>query len=286
MTSEGTGLKLRVCTYNCKNYFVSEASAFKKPDSERTALAQIVEQIDADIISLQEIENYSALEDINNRLRNPYPYLNLHKSNSKRGINLGTLSKQIFDGVSHRSYPLLAPDGSGLLEYRTTQDRLDNRLTPALFQRDLALSEFNIKGKSLLLFNTHLKSPNNYKWFINNANTLRLGEASLIRKIMSPYISNPDHYLILNGDLNQRYKHPSLIPICGWKELNDPVRKEVMKSSRKTTTFHSKPRQRIDYLLFSHSLLPHYQTGSATIHDSDIARTASDHLPVSIDFIF
>ena len=277
-------MKLRIATYNCKNYFLSPESKSVKSARERNAVTRVIEAVNADILCLQEVENASVLDEINQNLSNPYTYCLIENGNSDRGINVGIMSRLIFDGQSHRNTHLKDKNGQSLYGYQNQNCHAKGELSPVGFQRDLFLAEFNINGKTLLVFNTHLKSRRNYKWYKYDAETIRLCEAAAIREILSQYASNPDHLIILAGDLNQRHRGESILPITDWRELQDPVYEEIQSIDPTTTTFHSKPKERIDYLLPGTNLHHHYISGSAKIHKSSIAKKASDHYPVSLDF--
>jgi endonuclease/exonuclease/phosphatase family metal-dependent hydrolase len=279
-------LKIRIATYNCKNYFLSPESNAVKPARERKALARVIDTVDADILCLQEVENGSVLEEINQNLSRPYNYCLVESGNSNRGINIGMMSRLIFDGQSHKETHLKSKNGQPLYGYQTENCRKTESLSAMGFQRDLFLAEFNINGKTLLLFNTHLKSRRNYKWFQYDADTIRWSEASMAREILSQYISNPDYLVLLAGDLNQRHRGESIKPITDWAELRDPIFEDIQYNDPSATTFHPKPKERIDYLLPAINLYHHYIPGSAKIHKSTMAKKASDHFPVSIDFEF
>jgi endonuclease/exonuclease/phosphatase family metal-dependent hydrolase len=277
-------LKIRIATYNCKNYFLSPESNSVKPARERKALARVIDTVSADILCLQEVENRSVLDEINKNLSNPYDYCLVESGNSNRGINVGIMSRLVFDGQSHKETHLKDKNKQLLYGYQTENCNRTESLSAVRFQRDLFLTEFNIKGKTLLLFNTHLKSRRNYQWFKHDADTIRWSEASMTREILSQYIYNSDYLVLLAGDLNQRHRGESIKPITDWAELRDPIYEDIECNDPAATTFHPKPKERIDYLLPSLNLYIHYIPGSAKIHQSTIAKKASDHFPVSIDF--
>ena len=67
-------MKIRVCTYNCKNYFSSSEVDLAKSGKEKNALIKMINRINADILCLQEVQNQSVLEEINQALKHPYDY--------------------------------------------------------------------------------------------------------------------------------------------------------------------------------------------------------------------
>ena len=279
-------MKLRIATYNCKNYFLSSENRAPKPVRERNALARVIAAVDADILCLQEVENTSVLEKINDDLPQPYDYCLVKSGNSNRGINIGVMSRLMFEGQSHKQTHLKDENGQPLYNYNSQSLSKTNTLSEMGFQRDLFLYEFNINGKTLLVFNTHLKSRRNYKWFNHDADKIRWSEASAIRTILAEYTSNTNYLVLLAGDLNQRHRDQSIRPITDWPELTDPVYDEIQSINPTATTFHTKLKERIDYLLPGINLNQHYISGSAKIHKTTIAKKASDHFPVSLDFNF
>ncbi|MFT5111963.1 MAG: endonuclease/exonuclease/phosphatase family metal-dependent hydrolase [Parasphingorhabdus sp.] len=279
-------MNISVCTYNCKNYFLSSDVGYEKSENEKRAIASVITNINADIVCLQEVASLSVLEDINQRLDSPYQYWQLEEGNSNRGINIGMMSRLAFKGLSHKQSVLEHLDKSILYEYKDKESYQGKQLSPAGFLRDLYLGTFDINGKRLLIFNTHFKSRKNYSWFNHRADKLRLAEAFLTRKILGEFVDSPDHLVLLAGDLNQRYTHSSLRPLCGWQSLYDPVRREIIPVRKNATTYHAKKKERIDYIFLCKNLRHYYIEDSATIHDSLLARIASDHLPVSVDLDF
>ena len=208
-----------------------------------------------------------------------------NRGNSERGINVGIMSRLIFQGESHKHAELVGNDGKVLQEYKNKQSVVQGKTSAAQFQRDLYLCEFNVKGKSLLVFNAHFKSRKNYSWLKNDADTLRTAESLMAREIIRKYISDENNLVLLAGDLNQKHKHHSIKTITKWPKLNDPVLHEIISLQPGATTYHAKAKERIDYLLMSDSLYEFYEKGSAKIFSSETAKIASDHLPCSIDLI-
>ena len=53
--NRGSMLSIRICTYNCKNYFSAENAGYSKPAREKKALAKTINSVAADILCLQEV---------------------------------------------------------------------------------------------------------------------------------------------------------------------------------------------------------------------------------------
>ena len=112
----------------------------------------------ADILCLQEVGSHETLQEINRQLERPYSYTRLEQGNSDRGINIATLSRYPFDGLSHKDRQLKTDPENILYEFRDERSSLNQTLSPALFSRDLYLSRFQFGECQLLVFNTHFPS--------------------------------------------------------------------------------------------------------------------------------
>ena len=242
----------------------------------------MVAKIDAQILGLQEVENEAALAQLNERLPEPYAHCKLVQGNSQRGINVAFMSRLPFDLTSHRQLTLTDESGQELREFSSAQAAQSGLSTPARFQRDLLLAQFKLDGHTIAVFNTHLKSRIQNAWSGNDSDVIRAAEARALSAIVCAYEKqNPDHAIIVLGDLNQRADHASLQPIMSLRYF-DPVLSELMPENTQLSTHWSKPRDRIDYLLLSRIAHQQYVKGSATVHREAGARKASDHYPVSV----
>lgn len=85
---------LRVATWNLLNLF-DDADEPDKPDEgtdpkswvEMRELARFIDEIDADVIGVQEVENRRILGRLNQMLKKPYGYVELIEGNDARGID-------------------------------------------------------------------------------------------------------------------------------------------------------------------------------------------------------
>ena len=277
---------VHIATYNVRNLFSAQHPLHPKKPRELRELARMVAKIDAHILALQEVGNQSALTELNERLAEPYAYCELLAGNSDRGIHLAFMSRLPFKLSSHRHITLHDESGQVLSEFSSAPAAQVGTPTPARFQRDLLLAQFEVGEHTIAVFNTHLKSRIQNDWANNDSDVIRLAEARAIFDIVSAYEEqNPDHAIIVLGDFNHRCDHASLQPIMSLCYL-DPVLSELVPDNTQLSTHWSKARDRIDYLLLSASARQRYVEGSATVHREAGARKASDHYAVSarLDF--
>ncbi len=273
---------MRIASYNAENFFDSMGSN-RKPAVEVAALGRVIDRLGADIIAFQEVESARSLEELNDRLRTPFEFYALIEGNSTRDINLGFMSRFNFFTTSHRDVRLRDETGRVMRDFQTKRDFNNDRLSTVRFQRDLLLGEFDLGGgRSVAVFNVHYKSRRRReRWQIFSSNEIRAAEARATRTIVRRYTN--DHAsepVVLLGDLNNTSGHASIRPVLRDLGFADVVRREVGPNA---TTFWSNARDRIDYILLSEVAENAYVDGSGAIHDSDTARSASDHLPVTVD---
>jgi endonuclease/exonuclease/phosphatase family metal-dependent hydrolase len=275
-----------IATYNTKNLFNSQHPDHPKRPREFRELARMIGKVDADILALQEVENTGALAELNERLAQPYAHCALIEGNSHRGINIAYMSRLPFVLSSHRQIILKDEAGQDLYEFCSEHAAATALPTVARFQRDLLLAQFNLGDDTLAVFNMHLKSRIQNEWAGIDSDVLRLAEAQAVLDVVALYEKrNPQHIIIVLGDLNQRTDHPSLQPIMALRYF-DPVLAELVPNNTQLSTHWSKPRDRIDHLLLSHLAHARYLAGSATVHREAGARKASDHYPVSVRLQF
>ena len=278
--------QVRIATYNTNNLFSSQHPTHPKRPRELRELARMVNKIDAHILALQEVENMHALTELNERLVQPYAYRELIDGNSRRGINIAFMSRLPFELSSHRQLILKDKAGEELHEFCSAQAAASAQSTRVRFQRDLVLAQFKFGEHTLAVFNMHLKSRIQNDWSGIDSDVLRLAEAQAVRNVVSWYErQNPQHDIIVLGDLNQRIEHASLQPIMALGYF-DPVLAELTPNNTQLSTHWSKPRDRIDHLLLAPLARKRYLEGSATVHREAGARKASDHYPVSVALLF
>ena len=270
-------MNIRVCTYNVKNLFLA-GEGETKPPAEMRPLARMLDQVDADFIGLQEVGSRTSLEQLNERLRRPYPHLGFAAGNSTRSIGLGVLSREPVSVDSHAEQLLCDPQGGTLRQYLTEADAMADNPSPLRFQRDALLVQMGSGSHALAIVVVHLKSRTNRTWQLLSAEEMRAAEARRLADIVA---DNCKRFpLILMGDLNDHWSADALAPL---RELGlrDPVGEALQQQGRNPSTYWPRRRMRLDHIL----VMPdqRIQTNDPVIHASRMAQTASDHYPVSIE---
>jgi endonuclease/exonuclease/phosphatase family metal-dependent hydrolase len=277
-------VEIKLATYNTMNLFDSLHPREAKPKRELQSLAYTVDGMRPDILALQEVGSEAALNELNERLKEPFPYLGLIAGNSERSISLAFMSRIAFDMTSHARQVLLGEHGGALLEYRSRADHWAQLLSPLLFQRDWLLGEFHLgPGVDIALFNGHLKSRKKCSWHLNATDDIRLAEARTAAQIVRTYQQrHPQIPVVVMGDFNEGHEHPSVQPLVNLSGFSDPIRDELITNNRLVTTYWAKQRERIDHVQLCETARCVYVSGSAAIIDHAGARKASDHLPVMV----
>jgi endonuclease/exonuclease/phosphatase family metal-dependent hydrolase len=279
---------VRVATYNVRNLFTAAEAELRglepRSEAELKALAGTVRVVGADVLLLQEVGSLEALEDLNGRLDNPYPFADVLPTNSARGIHLAVLSREPFELASHREVLLQDEEGAPLFEYDSEADAVADRAQPLRFQRDLMLAEIDLgMDEPLAVFNVHLKSKTNRPWRALAADVVRSAESRAMARIVADHLqTHPDRVVLLAGDFNDTRRSEALSPIFELP-IVDPLGATLAATNRNPSTYWPKRRMRLDFVLCAERAGHLVQPGTAKIHRSERARRASDHYPVSLD---
>ena len=271
-----------ISTYNVRNLFLAgEGPA--KPEKALRPLARMIDQVGADVMVLQEVGSQASLQRLNARLAQPYPVVESLPGNSNRSIHLGLLSRLQVSLSSHHDTVLTDAEGEPLHFFHDESQARLGQVSPLRFQRDLLLAEIEVlTGVSLALFCVHLKSRTNQSWQEQGADIMRAAECRAIRDIIGCYREqHPDARVLIIGDFNDRISSDALAPLQALG-FADPLGDVLRKSGRNPSTYWPKRRMRIDHILVSPNTASLVVPGSPTIHVSNMARTASDHYPVSL----
>ena len=275
-----------IATYNLHNLFLGSAG-WQKPNNEVRPLARMIDQVGADILAVQEVGSAQSLAGLNERLASPYAHVYFVAGNSNRSIHLGFLSKTPLVLTSHRQRLLLDPNNQQLYFYHDEAQMLAEQLSPLVFFRDALQAEVEVApGVRMAFFGVHLKSKTNPAWQMHSANTLRLAECAALAQIINEYLDKyPNAYTCVLGDCNDSYASDALAPLRA-VGLVDPLGCVLRAAGRNPSTYWPKRRTRIDHILVSHKLAEKVVPMSPQIHINHMARTASDHYPVSLDVAF
>lgn len=289
-------MNVRVASYNVKNLFMERditSGSHTRPKSERSlaALAESIDRMDADVVTLQELSSQETLEkDLLSRrdLAQKYPHIAWTKGNDERGIRVGIISKYPFTSVVNHAdaeFPLV--DGSGT----------------ARFSRDLLRVDINTDADpeaDLTVYTTHLKSRRPADPGETPSDVRRLSEGTAVRDIVEREMKEfPGRVFVVTGDMNDNTDDPPVQAILNgprpdsekWVDSLDHL------SSNARNTWPANPNHtRFPPEQFDHIIYPERFDNLVTRHepvryeqsiDSDtrwVSSAASDHLPIMADF--
>ena len=257
----------RIGTYNLQNLFDDVDDPHKSDDLppsdvKLAALAQVILDVDCDILAVQEVENIDILNDFNSvYLHDYYTCTVLIEGNDPRGIDVGFLSKFPLENIrSYRDREIFDPDTGNITR----------------FSRDLlAVSWADPSGNPWTFLTTHLKSGRTME-----DRHKRVLQGTEIEEICreSGYISIAGAgFTVLLGDLNAEPWAYELAPLMD-APFSDPAR-----DMRNRYTHGS--GMILDYILLSPYADRRYIVGSYTIHRDLPSTIASDHFLVYLDLM-
>lgn len=262
----------RVASYNLHNLFGKD-NPKNKPASpgQLRALVEVIAELDADVLALQEVGDRGPLIDIlrrvNRRLKRDEGYtIALTPSHDPRGINVAVATR-----FSER----------GRFTFQDREFGGDDETLK--FSRDLLGVQIAATPTyTFLLFVTHLKSKLARSEAEGRRATRKRGlEAAEIRAILEDrqlgYIRQP---LLLAGDMNDDPGTDPIKTLCGQgpKALKD-VLAAAHPADYTYPTHRKRKRTRLDYILASSKI----KVVDYKIHrDNPQAVAASDHYPVSV----
>jgi endonuclease/exonuclease/phosphatase family metal-dependent hydrolase len=277
---------IRIASYNAMNFFDDLNSQDAKPLAEIKALGKIIDEMKPSIVGLQEVESARSLQQLNNVLKHNLDWHGFIEGNSHRNINVPFMSQLPFSMTSHTKQTLKDAAGKVIFEFASRKDSASGKPKPLKFQRDLLLAEFSLPGgQKLAVFNTHLKSRLRKNWCRNDSKAIRTAESKEAARIVEEFVATyPKAAVVVLGDFNEKHKDKTITAITKDLGFSDPILEQF--AGKNPTTYWKKKNYRIDYILLSPVAQEAYVTGSATIHESATARSASDHYPISIDLKF
>jgi endonuclease/exonuclease/phosphatase family metal-dependent hydrolase len=274
-------IRIRIATYNLENFSIYSNSSHLF-DKKIYATRRVLDEIEADVLALQEIDCLESLEVLNQELEKPYEFIHFQKTNSRRQIHLAALSRFPLEGRSFRKKPLKDEQGKKVYEF---VNAASDKMRPLNFSRDLLRAELTLPDdKKLLVFCTHLKSNLYYEWMKNNTDRIRNAESFTIARIINKHRESEELPIILMGDFNQTPGQHSIEPLTEDLGFYDPIADERAKEFPPPYSFKNRAFQnRIDYQLLSPEAKNLYVPHSASIYNDYPAEKASDHFPLYLD---
>lgn len=273
------GRTFRIASYNVLNLFDNVDAPDKRDEGtppksaeSQAALADVIEDSQADVIALQEVENLEILTQFRdqNHLKDDYPHVVLVEGNDGRGIDVALFSKHpIKNVVTHKDevFPIKGEKDRGFLR--------------DLLQADVEIPEYG----PVRFFLNHFASKRGGK----RADRMREAEAKAAREIVKRETKDfPSQKYVVLGDFNDTSDSKSVRTLTekdedGWG-LVDGFRNEpdIVSYSTNERTAKKWGLKRIDHILLSPELAKDQVEEQA--HKHPRSKEASDHWMVSADF--
>lgn len=271
-----TGTRVRVATFNVRRFFdtVCESGACNEDDYEEQAspayfdaraaqLADAITMLDADVISLQEVETKACLDAVLARL--PGVYGVIGEINTAASVDVAVLSKTPLDKVTgHRDLnPLNLPDGRVVL-----------------FSRELLEVQVRATdGTKIVMFAAHFKSKS------ADDPARRLAEAQVSSRIINTVAAaEPDALVVLAGDLNDTPESPPIEALTvdgGLVRVADDLQESLQATYR-----YAGRAQAIDHLLIAPSSAVWRVPRSSRVWRDGTGWGGSDHAALTSEFLF
>lgn len=287
---------ISIASYNVKNLFAREdieQGSRTRPKSERSlaALAESLDRMDADVVTLQELSSRETLENhvLSRRgLAEKYPHIAYIRGNDERGIQIGVISKYPFtEVVTHKDEEFKWVDGSP---------------GTGKFSRDFLRVDINTDDDpepEVTVYNTHSKSRRPADPGEINSDVRRASEAAAMREIaereMAPY---PSRLFVLTGDFNDNTDDASVQQILNppngnerWLDSLDHLPADQRNTWPANPTDRRFPPEQFDHIIyaerFDDQLISSEPIRYEQSLDSDtrwVSSAASDHLPIIAEF--
>lgn len=230
--------------------------------SHRKAVGLVLNQEDADILVLAEVENKAVLDDLNaTELGGKYIASSLIDGNDYRGVDIGVLSKYPIDSVvSHKDEAFTLNGTQGPNYY---------------FSRDCPEIHIQFNGRSMVFLGAHFKAKS------NDDPIKRLAEAQHTRAIADGLAKqDPTRAIIILGDFNDTPNSPPYLAVVGDGATKFTDASLTMPAGDRWSYNFQGKLELIDYQMSNSVLGPMLDKTSVVIRHSGNVDIASDHSPV------
>jgi endonuclease/exonuclease/phosphatase family metal-dependent hydrolase len=235
--------------------------------SHRKAVGIVLNEMDADVLVLTEVENKAVLDDLNNtELGGKYSASSLIEGNDYRGVDIGVLSKYPIDSVvSHKDEPFPLNGTQGPNYY---------------FARDCVEVHIHFNGRNMVFLGSHFKAKS------NDDPVKRLAEAQRTRAIADSLIkADPTRAVVILGDFNDTPGSAPYLAVVGeGATAFTDVSLSIPMADRWSYVYQGK-LELIDYQIVNPVLAPMIDTKSVAIRHTTSVDDASDHSPVMATYM-
>lgn len=246
---------LRVGTFNIRLFFDSTcdsgqcgASDFEQApskaafDARADEVADAIRALNADVISVQEIETQVSMDALSSRLKDLYPTAVFGETGAPGSVDVAVLGAGTFlEARTHRYDPMTKPDG-----------------TPTYFAREFLEVHLQLGSQRVIQFSAHFRSK------ASDDPGRRLAEAQTARDILLASAKEfPDAVVVLGGDLNDT---PGSEPLEALESAPELLRvaSDLPPEQQGTYTWNGQP-QAIDHVFLVTSSRGVYVPGSASV---------------------
>lgn len=266
------GPRFKVVTFNTQRFFDTVcqsnncgANSFEDQKSQAEfdfKLSQVVssiEEMNADAVLLQEIENETVMDAIQGALEVPFDVAVIGEIGTSASLDVVVLSRgELIETRTHRENPIYRPDGS-----RTS------------FAREFLEVHVDVDGERVVLFSTHFRSQR------DDDPGRRIAEAEAGRTIVKGTAAEfPDALVVWGGDLNDTPDSETLSSV-----VSDPALNLLTETDFWSYQFNSQ-RQHIDHLILAENGGGAYDEGTLEqFLEAGGGFGGSDHAAVGATFL-
>lgn len=269
-----------VATYNLANYNLTDRqiegaflAAYPKPEREKDALRQVIREIDADVLAVQEIGGAEFLYELQRDLRREgLAYAEaevLEAADDQRRV--GVLSRLPLTHVGRHT--------DLDFKYFSGRERV---------KRGMLEVRFDTSAGEVALLVVHLKSRLTERRDDPQASLRRGREATAARnRVLSLFPEPESARFIIAGDFNEGPMHR---PVRAFSRIGEREISSLVPAadSRGETWTHRYRRNdeysRVDFVMVSAPLRRWVRGGAGRIPDAPVVLRASDHRPVVVTF--
>lgn len=267
-----TGELFKVVTFNTQRFFDTVcqsnncgSNSFEDQKSQSefdfkvSQVASSIEEMEADAVLLQEIENQAVVDAIQQALTQPFETAVIGEIGTSASLDVVVLSRGgLVETRTHRETPIFRPDGS-----RTS------------FAREFLEVHLEVDGKRVVLFSSHFRSQR------DDDPGRRIAEAQAGSQIVKTSANEfPGALVVWGGDLNDTPDSETLRDVVSDTALNLLTEPDFW-----TYQFNSE-RQHIDHLIVARNGGGEFVEGSLMQYlDAGGGFGGSDHAAVGATFV-
>ncbi len=266
---------ITVATFNVENLYdawddpySNDESTPVKSRADLEKLARVIRDIDADVLSVDEVENRGILEDFNRIFLKDMGYtVVLFEGNDVRGIDVALLTRLPVGPVTSYRH----------LRFQTDAGE------PQHFRRDLLRVRLDPPGAAPMdVFLVHLKSKEGAD---DTGLPIRMAEAKTARGILDEILArDPNARFVVCGDFNDLPDSEPLRIFLGAGPTALRSFHEELPADQRVTYNKEPYRSMIDFILCSPAMAKCYVPGSFRIVQGTEETIGTDHNPVIVKF--